>query len=53
MDEKYSSKLVRKNVPKEFSTLDDTQQTERNSVPIRVPTVDSDLPKHVVEQSNE
>jgi hypothetical protein len=53
MNEKCSSKPLRKNVPKEFSTLNDTQQTERNSVPIRVPTADSDLPIHAVEHSNE
>jgi hypothetical protein len=49
-NEKYSSNPLRKNVPKEFSTFDGSQQTERNSMPIRVFTVDSDLPMQKVNE---
>jgi hypothetical protein len=42
-NEKYSSKPLCKNVPKEFSIFDNSQQIKRNSVFIKVSTVDSDL----------
>jgi hypothetical protein len=42
-NEKCSSKLPCKSVPKQPSTVDSSQQIERNSVPIRAPTVESDL----------
>ena len=42
-NEKHSSKPPCKSVPKQPSTVDSSQQIERNSAPIRAPTVDSDL----------
>jgi hypothetical protein len=42
-NEKYSSKSLCKNVPKEFSIFDDSWQIEQNSVPIKVSAVGSDL----------
>jgi hypothetical protein len=42
-NEKHSSKPLCKNVPKQLSTVDSSQQIERNSAPIKAPTVDSDL----------
>jgi hypothetical protein len=42
-NEKHSSKPPCKSVPKQPSTVDSSQQIERNSAPIRAPTMDSDL----------
>ena len=42
-NEKYSSKPLCKNVPKQPSTIDSSRQIERNSVPIRASAMDSDL----------
>ena len=42
-NEKQSSKPPCKSVPKQPSTVDSSRQIERNSAPIRVPAVESDL----------
>jgi hypothetical protein len=42
-NEKHSSKPPCKSVPKQPSTANSSQQIERNSTPIRTPTMDSDL----------
>jgi hypothetical protein len=42
-NENHSSKPPCKSVPKQPSTVDSSQQIERNSAPIRAPVVDSDL----------
>jgi hypothetical protein len=43
MNEKHSSKPPCKNVPKQPSTVDSSQQIERNSTLIRTSAVDNDL----------
>jgi len=45
-NEKYCSKPLCKNMPKEFSIFDDSQRVERNLV--RVSAMDSDLPMQKV-----
>jgi hypothetical protein len=42
-NEKHSSKPPCKSILKQPSTVNNSQQIERNSTPIRAPTVDSDL----------
>ena len=42
-NEKHNSKPPCKSVPKQPSTVSSSQQIKRNSTPIRVPTMDSDL----------
>jgi hypothetical protein len=49
-NEKYHSKPLCKNVPKEFSILDDSQQVLRN--PVQVSVVDGDLPMQKVNRDN-
>ena len=43
LSEKYSSKPLCKNVPKQPSIVDNSRQIERNSVPTRASVVDSDV----------
>jgi hypothetical protein len=49
-NEKYRSKPLCKNVPKEFSILDDSQRVARN--PVQVSVVDGDLPMQKVNRDN-
>jgi hypothetical protein len=51
-NEKYSSKPLCKNVPKQPSTVDSSGQIKRNSVPIRASAVDSDVPTQKVNGDN-
>ena len=51
-NERHSSKPPCKSVPKQPSTVNSSQQIERNSTPIRAPTVDSDLLMQKVNRYN-
>ncbi len=44
---KHNNKPLCKNLPKEFSTVDNSRQIERNPVPIRVSTIDALLMQRV------
>lgn len=51
-NEKYSSKPLCKNVPKQRRTVDSSGKINGNSVPIRVSAVDSDVPTQKVNGDN-